>query len=65
VQLERPVIRLHQVRNRIAHHEPLVREDIPARIADLEAVLDAIDPALRAWVRDDGGRLGAIVRRRP
>ena len=65
MRLEEPVIRLHQVRNRIAHHEPLIHEDIPARVADLEAVLDAIDPALRAWVRDDGGRLGAIIGRRP
>lgn len=65
VQLEEPVMRLHQVRNRIAHHEPLIREDVRARVADLEAVLDAIDPALRAWVRDDAGRLDAIIDQRP
>lgn len=64
-QLEQPVIRLHQVRNRIAHHEPLIREDVPAVIADLETVLVAIEPALREWVRDDGGHLDAVMARRP
>lgn len=52
-RLERPVIRLH-LPNRIAHHEPLIRENLPTRLADLEYILDAIDPALRRWVRDDG-----------
>ncbi len=64
-RLERPVIRLHNLRNRIAHHEPLIRENLPARLADLEYVLDAIDPVLRGWVRDDGGRLAATVTGRP
>jgi len=64
-RLERPVIHLHQLRNRITHHEPLIRENLPARLADLEYVLDAIDPALRRWIRDDGGRLVAIVTDRP
>jgi hypothetical protein len=64
-RLERPVIRLHQLRNRIAHHEPLIRENLPARLADLEYILDAIDPALRRWVRDDGGRLAIPVTGRP
>ncbi|WP_214369799.1 Abi family protein [Pseudonocardia sp. H11422] len=64
-RLERQVIRLHQLRNRIAHHEPLIREDLPARVADLGSILDAVDPALRPWALDDAGRLTTLLANRP
>ena len=62
--LEEPVTGLHHLRNRIAHHEPLLREDLAARYADLVGVLDAIDPVLRAWALSDG-RVPALLAQRP
>ena len=62
--LERAVIRLHLLRNRIAHHEPLLRENLPARHADLAYLLDAISPEVRAWALDDD-RLAMLLSVRP
>ena len=59
--LERAVIHLHLLRNRIAHHEPLIREDLQARLADLAFVLDAVSPVVRTWALDDGGRLSELL----
>ncbi|MBW0106752.1 Abi family protein [Pseudonocardia sp. KRD291] len=64
-RLERPVIRLHLLRNRIAHHEPLLREDLGARRADLRDVLDAMDPRLTSWTFDDDFRLARLLTSRP
>lgn len=47
-RLEQPVIRLRRLRNRIGHHEPVVHEDLRARINDLRDVLDFVDPVLGA-----------------
>jgi hypothetical protein len=58
------VTRLHQLRNRVAHHEPLIHEDLAARLADLASVLDAVDPALRSWVQA-GSHLPATLDQRP
>jgi hypothetical protein len=44
--VDRPVGELHDLRNRVAHHEPLLRTDIAARCADVLAVADLIDPHL-------------------
>lgn len=63
--LEQNVIDLHQLRNRLAHHEPLIATPIEARRASLRAVLDAIDPQMSAWALDDGGRLTALIQNRP
>lgn len=48
--LEAPVARLHSLRNRVAHHEPLLAEDLPGRYTDLLTVIGAVDPQLRDWV---------------
>lgn len=48
--LEAPVARLHQLRNRVAHHEPLLAEDLPGRYTDLLTLVGAVDPRLRDWV---------------
>ncbi|NMI01370.1 hypothetical protein [Pseudonocardia acidicola] len=56
--------RLHRLRNRIAHHEPLIHEDLTARLADLTGVLTAVDPVLHAWVQD-GSRLQTVLAQRP
>ena len=63
-RLERPVIRLHLLRNRIAHHEPLLRHDLDARLVDLRAVFDSIDPRLTTWALDDDGRLEELLAHR-
>jgi len=58
------VTRLHQLRNRVAHHEPLIHEDLAAMLADITSVLDAVDPALRSWVQS-GSHLLATLEQRP
>jgi hypothetical protein len=44
------VTRLHLLRNRIAHHEPIHRRDLAADYADLLFVVGAICPQTRAWL---------------
>ena len=45
-----PVDRLHWLRNRIAHHEPVYALNISARHEELVSVAAWIDPAAAAWV---------------
>ena len=45
-EVDRKVGRLHALRNRIAHHEPLLREDLPARYADLVDIAGRVHPQL-------------------
>jgi hypothetical protein len=63
--LESHVIDLHQLRNRIAHHEPLINVPLTDRLRSLEFVLDCINPQIRTWALDDGGRLAALLQNRP
>ena len=62
--LEGHVSDLHQFRNRIAHHEPLINIPLRTRLQSLEYVLDRIDPQIRAWALDDG-RLATLLNNRP
>lgn len=62
--LELPVSRLHLLRNRIAHHEPLLALSVETVQHDLVTVLDALDPALASWV-ERGDRIAAVHARRP
>jgi len=62
--LEEPVARLHQLRNRVAHHEPMIAEPLPARYVDMLLVVGAVDPGLRAWVAANN-RLLEVLGRRP
>lgn len=64
-RIERPVIKLHLLRNRIAHHEPLLQQDLDARLVDLRAMFDSIDPRLTTWALDDDGRLEELLTHRP
>ncbi|MFC4374582.1 hypothetical protein ACFO5K_10765 [Nocardia halotolerans] len=41
--------RLHNLRNRVAHMEPLLHSNIPARLTDAMAVLGYISPETRDW----------------
>jgi hypothetical protein len=45
------VRRLHQLRNRIAHHEPLLRTDLAARLADLFDLAALLDPSFGQYLR--------------
>ena len=53
--VDRPIGRLHGLRNRVAHHEPLLRDDIAGRVTDAVAVAPLID-------RDLGRHLNATSR---
>lgn len=48
--IAQPVSRLHQLRNRIAHHEPIHSRDLASDHADMLAVVAAVCPDTHAWV---------------
>jgi hypothetical protein len=48
--VDRPVGRLHQLRNRVAHHEPLLRTDVPGRLDDLIRLASMINPELGQYL---------------
>lgn len=48
--LGREVADLHRLRNRIAHHEPLMNSNLAGRLETARRVLGAIDPALASWL---------------
>jgi hypothetical protein len=62
--LEGHVSDLHLLRNRIAHHEPLINVPLQRRLRSLEFVLDRIDPQIRVWALEDGGRLPTLLQNR-
>lgn len=45
-----PVGRLHDLRNRVAHHEPLLHTDIGGRLRELLAVAAMLDPDLGRYL---------------
>lgn len=45
-----PMSRLHRLRNRVAHHEPLLTQNLSARRNDVLALLGCISSELRAYV---------------
>jgi hypothetical protein len=51
------------LRNRIDHHEPLIRLDLSACLADIRTLLTWIDPALAA--RADGKGIQLLLREKP
>jgi hypothetical protein len=50
--VEEPLARLHDFRNRLAHHQRIWNRDPAARFDDLLALAGYIDSALPAWIRD-------------
>ncbi|RBM22476.1 hypothetical protein DI005_06555 [Prauserella sp. PE36] len=50
VTVERPVVRLHDFRNRLAHHEPIWNKELAARQQDIYDLLAYLDPHLHSWV---------------
>lgn len=58
--IEQPVIRLHQFRNRLAHHERIWTHPLQQRHDDIVTLLGYIDPDLHDWVVG-GCRVSAIL----
>lgn len=60
----RPVVQLNELRNRIAHHEPVHHLNLTAYHGDLLQILDYIDHDVAAWV---GGlsRVPTVLLQRP
>ena len=48
--MDEPLTRLHRIRNRIAHHEPLLRVDLDARVDDIVALATLLEPELGRYV---------------
>jgi len=61
--LEAPVARLHVLRNRVAHHEPLLAEPLPDRYTDLLDVVGYVHPQLREWLDTHNRRLTTLAQR--
>ncbi len=61
---EDPIARLHELRNRIAHHQRIWNRDLAARYADVLLVAGYLDADLPAWIARDC-RVPALLRARP
>ena len=48
--IHRPILELRNLRNRIAHHEPVFRRNLEADYADILRVIGWICPVTKAWV---------------
>ena len=49
-QVHTPLIKLHALRNRIAHHEPIFAYPLDRRYSDILEVIGWISPHTKAWV---------------
>lgn len=58
-----PVERLHKLRNRVAHHEPIYKRDLLQDVADARTVLGAVSPAALAWAEENSTLPGVIMQR--
>ena len=63
-QVDRPVGRLHKLRNRVAHHEPLLQQDLAQRHADLLSLTALISSELDAYILAHS-RVPALLLERP
>lgn len=62
--VEEPVARLHELRNRIAHHQRIWNHDLAARYADVLLVAGYLDADLPEWIAREC-RVPALLRARP
>jgi len=46
---------LQRFRNRVAHHDSLLGQNVQARVEDMLAIASWIDPAARAWLEEWSG----------
>ena len=63
-RLYRPLDRLHRLRNRIAHHEPVHHMDLSALEDDAVFTVECIDRDLGEWLRASS-RVTQVLRERP
>jgi len=49
-QVDGPIGRLHKLRNRVAHHEPLLTQNLTAKHSDLLTLAGLISPELRDYI---------------
>lgn len=63
-QVDPPVTRLHKLRNRVAHHEPLLAADLEARHIDILTVAGLLSPPLRDHLVARS-RVPAVLAERP
>ena len=61
--VDRPVTRLHTVRNRVAHYEPLLAEDLPSRYRDILAVAELLSVPLRDHIDGRSTTLELVAQR--
>lgn len=50
IDVDHRIHRLHTLRNRVAHHEPLLGVNLPARLADITDLATLINPDLGAYI---------------
>ncbi len=62
--VEDPLARLHELRNRIAHHQRVWNRDLVARYDDLLLAATYLDPRLSAWIAESS-RVPEALRARP
>lgn len=62
--VDRPVGRLHQLRNRVAHHEPVLTTDVAGRSRDMIVVANLIDPDLGRYIAATS-RVPVLLSQRP
>jgi hypothetical protein len=62
--VEDPVARLHELRNRIAHHQRVWNRDLVAGYADVLRVAEYLDAGLPAWIARSCS-LPGLLRTRP
>ena len=56
--------RLQRFRNRVAHHDSLLGQDVAARLEDMLTIAEWIDPAARVWL-EGASDATAIARAEP
>ncbi|MFE0777824.1 hypothetical protein [Streptomyces sp. NPDC058861] len=64
VAVENPVMQLHVLRNRIAHHESIWHLPLAGYRDNIQTVLGFIDPAVASWVAGTS-RIDEVLDRRP
>lgn len=62
--ISRRMKELQRFRNRVAHHDSLLSQDVPPRLEDMFAIAGWIDPAARVWLEDQSDAL-ALARAKP
>lgn len=58
------VQRLHRLRNRIAHAEPILTVNFGSRVRDMVRLVDSINPSLSGWVSGNT-RVFEVMRTKP